>query len=432
MSSQRIHLSAPVSRHGILGFLFPPQPLRFRLALLLTFFPCAIFYPLTYPAGEIITLCCWLWAMPSALGWLAMLLVPIIPHEVYGYYAFNLFSVVAAVAIASSAARAYQLQPAGLAGLLRFTRGCMVVELAIAALQAVSDPSLWMAIFTDMRLEPGRGAGLRLEPSQLSCLLALYLSLLLCHAEAAPPSPAHRPRQRRLRREALVFIVATILLTRSFSVLIIVLCFVPALFLRGRRVAAFLAVAAVGALAGVLALGDRIRNAAATSGGSLAELITSGVGSWRNVPDLLILANPGDFLLPGNPTEVRIKIHTLAALTSPAIAWIQNTFSIFAAASVTLGLCVVVALMLFGLRVGMRATARSRPLRATWLLTFVAAWFFVAKWDPTLWLALGLLPMACRLRQQSRQRLVTLDCKTLERKNPAASLARPLLPTEVR
>jgi hypothetical protein len=381
-------------RRGVAAsLLFPAFPARFSIAILLTFFPYGILYPLDYPAGELLILGCWLWVFPSRLGWMSLLLVPLIPGETYGYYAFNLFSLLANVSIAFAAMRSREMMLASFAGLHRFVRAGMFVALLIAAVQAVTDPYLWMAVFPNMRLESGRGAGLRLEPSQFSCLLVLYLAVLAGRMEHLRTLPSASGAQRKLLREAIVAILLTVGLTRSLSVLIVVLSFVPALFIKRRHLFSLAAILGAGAGVGALAMGDRINDALAISGGSLGDLITAGVDSWRNVPDILIFSYYRDFILPGNPAEVRIKIHTLAVMTSPVMAWIQNTFSTFSAAGVTVGLVGTVAIAVVLLARGLRGLSTA-SMRLSWLLLFVAAWFFMAKWDPSAWVALGLLPLA--------------------------------------
>jgi hypothetical protein len=388
------------SRSALSRLLFPHFQARFAIALLLTFFPYAILYPLDYPAGELLTLGCWIWVFPSTIGFLSLLLVPFIPSPTYGYYAFNLFCLVANLSIASSAAQSTELQGAGIAGLHRFARCCMLVTLVTAAAQAITDPYAWMAIFTNMRLEAGRGAGFRLEPSQLSCLLALYLALLAGRIDSVRTLPARLKRQRVLLREGVLIIACTLVVTRSFSVLIVAICFAPVLFIRPKRLLLPIVISVAGGIIGSAVLGSRISDAFATSGGSIGDLITAGVDSWRNVPDILILSNIKDFLLPGNPAEVRIKLHTFAVLMSPLMAWIENTFSVFSAGGVSAGVLATGSAMLAGLVAGSRRLAASFPTQTSWLLLYATAWFFMAKWDPSAWVVLGLLPLMHRINKQ--------------------------------
>jgi len=381
--------------------LFPPIRVRFSIALLLIFFPLGILYPLDYPLGELLTLCCSLWVFPSPLGWLLFGLVPLIPTGIYGYFAFNLFCFSTTLAIAASAFRSRELTVRELPYLHRFVRGCMIVTLAIAAIQAVTDQYLWMSIFSNIRLEPGRGAGLKCEPSQLGSLLALYLVLLAGRIENARATPEPPAVQRLLRREGTWIILATLALTRSFTVTIVAACFVPVLFLRRKHLTMTVSAVMAGAVVGVTFMGERISVAFQTSGGSLTELITGSVSSWRNIPDVLILTNYRDCLFPGNPSEVRLKINTLAVLMSPALVWIQNTFSSFSAGAVTIGLLATSGLLLAGLATGLKKLPCSPSMRASWLMTYLAAWFFIAKWDPAAWIAVGLLPLIYNLNPRS-------------------------------
>jgi hypothetical protein len=206
--------------------------------------------------------------------------------------------------------------------------------------------------------------------------------------------------------------LATLALTRSLSVLIIAASFTPVLFIQRKHIALTMSAILTGAVVGIAVFGDRISDAIQTSGGSVTELITASVSSWRNIPDLLILSNYRDCLFPGNPSEVRMKINTLAVLMSPALAWIQNTFSAFSAGGVTIGLLATVSIMIGGIAIGLRYFHCSPSMRGSWLMIYFAAWFFIAKWDPCAWVALGILPMVHRLNQREAERQVSPeDCE---------------------
>jgi hypothetical protein len=379
------------ARGFIARAIFPSIQVRFAVALLLTFFPLAILYPLDYPAGELITLCCWLWVFPSRLGWLSLILAPMIPNSTYGYYAFNLFCLVATFAIAIAAQRSKKLHFKELSSLHRFAKGCMLVTLVLAAAQAATDPYIWMSIFPNTSLGSGRGAGLRSEPSQIASLIALYLVLVVVRIEIARARREEIHKQKSFTMEAMWVILATLALTRSFSVLIVVICFLPVLFIRRKNVLLRISALLAGCIVGIFFLGDRIRDGIATSGGSMTDLITESVNSWRNIPDLLILSNYRDCLLPGNPTEVRLKINTFAVSVSPALVWIKNTFSTFSAAAITVGLLVTAGVFIWGGAIGFNGLSSCRSMRSSWLMLYLAAWFFMAKWDPSAWVALGLL-----------------------------------------
>jgi hypothetical protein len=389
----------PRHRGAIATVLFPPIQVRFAIALLLTFFPLGLLYPLDYPAGELLTLCCWLWVFPSPVGWLSLGLLPLIPVGVYGYYAFNLFCLVATLSIASAAFRSRALRLKQLIGLQKLARICMAVTLAIAAVQAVTDPYAWMAVFSNLRLESWRGAGLKFEPSQLASLLALYLVLLTGRIESLRAARNSLHARNALFREGVLAILFTVAVTRSISVLIVVACFVPALFIRRKHILPTLSALLAGAVVAISFLGERVGEAFAKSG-SLTDLITESVGSWRNVPDILILSNLRDFLLPGNPVEVRIKITLCAVEMNPALAWVQNTFSTFSAGGVTVGVLATACAFAAGIAAGLRTLSSSLPLRISWLMIYLAAWLILAKWNPCAWIAVGLLPLLHRLNER--------------------------------
>jgi hypothetical protein len=397
MSEQK---RAPGKDRGVLAkIFFPSVSVRFAIAILLTFFPQAFMYPLQYPGSELIALSCWIWVFPSVIGFLSFAAGILIPTEAYGYYAFNVFSVAACLAIAKAACDSREWRIADLVKMHKFTKACMLVTLAIAALQVTTDQNAWMSTFEDMKLEPWRGAGLRSEPSQIGSVLGFYLLVLVARMKTIHRGESVKGLHKKLLTEGLATMLATIALTRSITVLIVAACFLSALFTVKRRHLKIATIAALAVLGSVwVALGDRIQDAVASSGGSLTEFMTTGLNSWRNVPDIVILTSPLDFMAPGRPGEVRLRIHDHAVLVSPLLGWIQNTFTSFSASSAALGLVVTGCLILGGLFLGMRKLSSAPAMtKVAWFMAYVSAWFIMAKWDPTMWVVLGMLPLAHRL-----------------------------------
>jgi len=411
---ETIENSGAHSHRGMVATaLFPAFRTRFAIALLLTFFPYGLLYPLDYPIGELLTLCCWIWVFPSRAGWLAVGLVPLIAIETYGYFAFNLFCLIADLSIAWSASRCREFDLSHLAGLHRFARACMAVTLVIAAVQAFTPPYIWAELFPRMLLTPGRGAGLKYEPSQLASLLSLYLVLLAMRTETLEATHQPLTMRKSLLWEGIWAILATVAVTRSISVLIAVACFGPVLFIRRKHAvltgSAILAAAAVG----VSVLGDRVQAAIGDADGSMTDLITSSLGSWRNIPDIAIVSNYSAFLIPGNPAEIRVKIKTSVALMSPVFAWLENTYSIFAAGGVTAGLLATVIAFVGGMVVGLRSLSSFSPARISWLMMYMASWFILSKYDPSGWVVLGLLLLAPKMRVTQSERRASAQVKGL-------------------
>lgn len=401
------------------SILFPAWRIRFSIALALTFFPCGLMYPLEYPVPELIMLSAWLWALPSTIGYLAFVLAPLISTETYGYYSFNLFCVVVNLAIAYSASRSQIWKSRDFEKIHKLARTFMVLTLIIAGLQIVTDQYAWMTVFPHMSLEPGRGAGLRLEPSQIASLLCLYLIALVSRREVLVGAPGAKHARKALFIEAILVMIFAIAETRSITVLIITGCFLPPLIsFRSKR----LVPAAIALLASLLVvyavLGDRIDEATQTSGGSVTEFVTTSLGSWRNTPDVVILTSPADFLLPGNPGDVRLKIHDHAVMLSPLLGWLQNTFTLFSASAITLGLPLTVLAFVLGLGFGMKGLKGADQLKLCWVQLYVTAWFIVAKWDTTCWVALGMLPLVSGWRRKAT------PCHTIPA--PPAALPIPL------
>jgi hypothetical protein len=396
-----IEVQGSAKARGIAArLLFPSHVTRLAIAAALTFFPYALMYPLEYPAPELIALSAWIWSFPSWVGFAAFALAPLIPTETYGYYAFNLFCVVANLSIAMSASSSKAWRPSDFETAHKIVRCFMLITLVICAMQVVTDPGLWSAVFPHMVLEPGRGAGLKLEPSQIGSLLAIYLSVLVARLIATRKGVLSSRTQSQLVREAVQMIVGTVLLTRSLTVLIVACCFLFALFPIKRKQVLLAAAVVLACLAITnVVFGDRLHEAIETSGGDPTEFITASLSSWRNTPDLLIITDPSDFMMPGKPSEVRLRLHDSAVLLSPLLGWIQNTFTLFSAGGVTLGLPITLICMGGVLVGGLRKLRKSSHLCAVWLLCYVAGWVVLAKWDDAMWLTLGILQLVPRITE---------------------------------
>lgn len=368
-------------------------PFLVGMAILVSFFPCGILYPLNYPVREIATLLLWIWAFPSWVGCLSVLLLPLLPSDAYGYFAFNLFCIMGTLGTGARVIQKAATNTMLAAPLHRIARACMLLSLALAAWQAV-DGEAWLRAFPAMfAMGDGRGGGLRSEPSLLAPPLAMYLALVLWRRMQ---SQAGGTERRRLLVEAAVLSLATLLLTRSLTVAIILLCFLPTFTSRLRYL--FISGAA-GALLGATVLWDRVREAL-SDGGTFAYLITTAVGSWRNIPDFLVLVNIRDYLLPSNPAEVREKLNLFATMWSPTLAWLDNTYSAFSASASTIGILATAALFAAGLVVGFRRVSHASHMRITWLLLYVANWFILPKYEPCGWIGLGLLTAAASISEE--------------------------------
>jgi hypothetical protein len=69
----------------------------------------------------------------------------------------------------------------------------------------------------------------------------------------------------------------------------------------------------------------------------LASVFTTGISSWRNIPDLTILANWKLYLIPQIGEDIKLKLgHLILQLFH--ISWLNNTFNLFSAFSTTYGL----------------------------------------------------------------------------------------------
>ncbi|MFY9938221.1 MAG: hypothetical protein WAK33_15190 [Silvibacterium sp.] len=354
---------------------------RLRVAIFLSFFPCAFLFPFGYPTREVITLLAWIVAFPSLLTALSLLLLPLFLSNSYGYFAFNLFSLLATLGVCTEASKQNGNGNAWdeFIGTIRL---CIFSTIIIAVTQAL-DSTIWLSFFPDVGISEGRGAGFRTEPSLLAAPLAIYLSALVFRLKDAVGS-----RRYGILGEALAVIFAFLVLTRSLSVLITVVCFAPVLG-AGLRYALPVGMLSLGAAAAVFV--GRLRGALSDASGSVLYLLTLAVGSWRSVPDILILTNFKEYLLPGRPSQLRDHLNTLAMAWLPGFEWLDNTYSTFSACASTLGLLVTAGIFAIGAVLGWKHTRSIAGMRFTWLLLYIASWFFFPKYEACGWISLAML-----------------------------------------
>ena len=363
-------------------------PFGIRTAILLSFFPLGILFWVHYPVREVIVLCVWVWAFPSQIGYLSFLLLLLAFSAAHAYFAFNLFVVLETLAIGVAFGRwVIAAREELIWRLHRFLRTCLILSLVIAAIQAINGAP-WLRAFPEMfAVGHGRGSGLRTEPSLLASPLVLYLGFALCKFAR---QYAKGVKQRGLFLEVIGLISATTLLTRSLTVLLVVLCFLPTFVSKLSHLVLF---CIGGAISAAAALGTRV-SAAISDSETFTYFITTAFNSWRNIPDIIIFLNWRDFLLPGNPAEVRDKINLLATIWNPGFFWLDNTYSTFSASASTIGLLATMAIFSLGIRLGLRRTTNAASIRVAWIMLYVADWFVLPKYEPCGWVALGLLTAA--------------------------------------
>lgn len=354
------------------------------LAFLVNFFPCALLYPVDYPVREVAILLLWILAFPSTLGFASLALVPLMRSEALGYFAFNLFCIVSVFAITLKSFQWARSENESKITFHRLARGCLIFSLFLAMWQGLY-PDFWLNTFPAMQsLGEGRGSGFRTEPSLLAPCLALYLALVLWRLAESNLS---QKQKSRLVSEGLLFALLTLYFTRSFSVAIILFFFLPA-FVSRVRYLVFSGIAGAGILA--VALSSRV-SGAFSSGGDFTYLITSAVGSWRNIPDIVILANAPSYLWPGNPGDLRNKIHMLIAIWNPDYLWLDSTYSMFSACASTLGIVATAVVFTGGLLLFVCIRRQSLQFQLAWLLIYIANWFILPKYDVSGWIAWSML-----------------------------------------
>jgi hypothetical protein len=203
----------------------------------------------------------------------------------------------------------------------------------------------------------GRAAGLKQEPSHA----VIYVALCATLAMSARPG--------RRQRAAILFMVIAIfmfLVTKSELVALVTLSYIMLYF--ARRLPWYLTGLALVAFLAVFI-------------GNLTEInryLFEEMGSWRSVPDIVMLLDPGSFLLP-QLTEGQEAIRNAIDRRFQTTTFISWTYSLFATAVLTLGYIPLILLLLwmyFGKRGYMRQviSVKAFPI-------FLSALFFIPKYE---------------------------------------------------
>lgn len=97
---------------------------------------------------------------------------------------------------------------------------------------------------------------------------------------------------------------------------------------------------------------------------SVSALFTTGISSWRNVPDLAIIYNWHEYLWPQLNQDVKSKLGNIID-SQFEMNWLNNTFNLFSAISVTTGLISLFVFFLLALKY------RLKVIRPVYLLFFL-------------------------------------------------------------
>jgi hypothetical protein len=372
---------------------------RFKIALILTFFPCLVLYPLKYPSREMITLVSWLLPFPSLIGGLCVLSLPMMLSETYGYYSFNAICCILTIVLMRSVVRCREFNAEILEDLHHFARLCVIVTIIISAIQNVTNAALWMHLFPGVTLSSGRGAGFRTEPASISGPFVIYLSLLvICIASK------HKDQVQSCKHlivEGIVASLSILLVTRSIRTLIIICCFIPIFVLNARYLVFF----AFGLVATFCLFAERLSQDIKSST-TLVGIFTYNANSWRSMPDIALITNWNIFLLPTDPSIIRDKL-TSAIISTFGLErfWLKNTYSTFAASVVSFGLIATAVLLLVGLKDGINCLSRPIKLLAVWLMLYIIVWFSTPKFEAGGWIALGFIVFILRSSTSTEMRI---------------------------
>lgn len=70
----------------------------------------------------------------------------------------------------------------------------------------------------------------------------------------------------------------------------------------------------------------------------------AALSSWRNIPDLAIIYNFSELILPNFDVPMRTRISDLVSITLPGFEWLRSTYSIFAAGAYSIGILATVCI----------------------------------------------------------------------------------------
>jgi hypothetical protein len=355
-------------------------------ALALLFAPIYLL-PFPYPYGEVARFALLLLLFPSA--WTGVAVVPFVLSTWWGddYFLFNQFSVVAVVGCAVGfASFLRRLGGAELQAVLRDVLLIMVVASLVAAMQVVLPGLIPLPSIEgrDWGNVDGRAIVGVSEPSFLAGPLGLVLSLSILVFVSVGVM-----RRRVLMVACLVS--AVVIASQSLLVVVVVLPLLVVLFF---LYSFFGAVVLVSALAAgtVPWLLLRVSSAEDFGGGASLGDVAMGLASWRNIPDEAILLEWERYLLP-ILSGSREHLSESVFRAYPEHPWIEHTYSVFSAASLTAGLVVVAGALVYGIVLMFRNFVWHRQLWVSSVFLYVlgCASFLIVKVDPSLAMGLACL-----------------------------------------
>ncbi len=354
---------------------------RVGVALLLLFAP-TVFLPFPYPFAELARLGLLTALFPSPVAAIPAVVsvAAYLQHD--EYLLFNAFTATAVASVAVGFSKFVgRLSAPQVRRAVWVTTWVVWATVIVQAIQVAGPSSIseafyptWMGI----AVPEGRGSGLVLEPSFLAGPLAFAMTLWLAGWRV---DPVKGPRV-----SLIVAVSISIVLSKS---LLCALLFVPFVFYIFVKLA-HLRIAILVVLAATIPwVYERLDSAAPVAVSSGVGAMGMALNSWRTIPDEAILANWSEYLLPFQP-DSRDRVAASIARLYPEEAWIENTYSLFAATASSLGLVGVLVLCSWVLLVVLLRPMQF-GLRVLLLALIPMAVFSVPKVEPSLLMGIAML-----------------------------------------
>lgn len=255
------------------------------------------------------------------------------------YYVYNLIPVVLSILLLNEGLkRGFGIVPIKLA---HFNRYFFTFTVLLGFSQWFMK-DIWKVLIPFQLISSFRGSAFQIEPSFLAFPLFIYISYQLFLLE--------QTGNKRIAYETIFVSALAVIITSSISVFLTSLySFISLRKISPRTMLLVLIIPAIIIGFSIWIFSPRIERITEylSSIENLTDVIIYGsiaIGSWRNIPDVIVLTNIDKFIFPSsNVLGLRETISKLGARYG--FGWLSATFNVFTSAIITLGLLPLISIL---------------------------------------------------------------------------------------
>lgn len=289
--------------------------------------------------------------------------------------------------------------------LLNFNRIFFPITVLIGFIQwFIKD--IWQKLIPFQRFGNFRGSLFQIEPSFVAYPLLIYIAFQF----TLKIYDNNENFGDKIFYETMIVSILSVVVTKSISVLLIL----PLNFLLIRKISLkllviFIMLTLLFVVIIIFPFYNRwklvIEQISIINKMSLTDFLVGAsiaLGSWRNIPDAIILSNINQFLLPNSPFHIREKKSLLGSQFG--FSWLSTTFNLFSAAVVVFGVLVILiilAINLFLIFQKLMIVKLNRVPIIIYLL--IVSFFFLPKGAVFSWYILG--EVICLSIKKERNRI---------------------------